>query len=210
MKQQRLAIATALFFTLAAANAFSESLNNLVNSSRGKDVANFRLDTAELYARRDVSGTSSNYPFVDNQVEFEKGIVNFDRAKLPQNQAFIFDAISVKFGQGADGEDIAPGASAYSTDMIAALRNSDLKIMQGDRLVVQLPMASLYNPYTGQSQKDDWYDCGKFFHLNDKESFTWDIIYPKGQSVAAFGGAGTVKSLLEVRLQGYKSNNRSI
>ncbi|RRO19676.1 hypothetical protein [Flavobacteriaceae bacterium 14752] len=203
-------LAQAFLFALAAASAFSSSLNDLVNRSKGRDVAETTLQSDELFARRDVSGQGGIFEFINNEVDKAQGLVNFDKGRLAQNEAFIFDAISISFGE-ADAGDVTAGAVDYTADMIAALKNAEFEIKQSGRKVISLPVASLYNPYVGSSEKDNWTELGNLHYLVDNEDFTWNIKFPSNLSVPQFtGSTGSKKSFLQVRLRGYRTSKRSI
>lgn len=200
------AVATAFLFLVASANALSTDLTRLVSDSVGSEVGKITVQPFELYARKDVSGASSIYEFIDNTVNAAQGICNFDKGRLATNEAFIFNEVAINFSQGATGK---AGGVDYIKQAPAALRNAEFEIIQNGRVVLSLPVASLHNPYTGSKQSDQWTQLGSLAYLADNSDFTWQFKFPKGETIAAATGANDF-NYVEVRLRGHRTIKRAV
>ena len=159
------------------------------------------LQPHELFARRDISSASGIYEFVNNTVNAAQGICNVDKGRLPSNEIFIFNEVSIGFTAGANAGLV--GSSLYETAPSVQLRNAEFEIRQGGRLVLNYPVASLCNPHTGTSTQDDFACLGSICYLRDDQDFTISFKFPNGVSIPA-GGAGTT-SYAEVRLRGHRT-----
>lgn len=202
---------TALNFlaSLVDANALSSSLTELYRKSQAsvsqRGVADITLDSAELFCRKDIGGASSTYTFLDSTTEKVQGICNIDKGRLPLNEAFLFNEISVGYKLGNAN---IPGGVAYDAALPPALRNASLVIVQKGREVFRGCMASLSNPYTGTCEADNWTQINTLRYISDNEDFRILIEFAPGQSVAA--GSSNDYPYLEVRLRGHITAKRTV
>jgi hypothetical protein len=199
-------MAIAFLFMLASANALSNDLVQLVRSSSGDEVGKITVQPYELFARRDIGGASSIYEFLNNTVLKAQGICNVDKARLATNEAFIFNEIAINFSLGDTGQ---VGAVDYISKLPASVRNAEFEIIQNGRVVLNVPVATLHNPYTGQNQADQWTQLGSLCYLSDNEEFTWRFKFPSGATVTAGSTAGTFP-YAEVRLRGHRTIKRAV
>lgn len=201
-------VAFSFFMGLVEAGALSSSLSQLANETKGRDsdISSITLKSATLFARKDVGGAASTYTFLDNTTEKKYGVCNIDKGRLPLNEAFVFNEISVGFKLGAN--DI-PGGVAYDAALPVGLRNGEIQIVQGGRIVYEGTMAELNNPYTGVREEDQWTKLNSLCYIADNEDFRILIHLPAGQTVTA-GSGGANHPYLEVRLRGHKTAKRTV
>ncbi len=194
-----LVVWTFLTMVLLPMTAVSSSLQKEYENNRFSGIT---LQPYELFARKDISGQGGIYEFVNNTFDKAQGICNFDKGKLPTNEVFIFNEISIGYSTGlAVGK---AGEAGYETKASTALRNAEFEIRQGSRVVLNLPVASLNNNNTGVSVQDDFTILGSLCYLRDDEEFTWAFKFPNGVTIATGGGASN-NTYGEVRLRGHRS-----
>lgn len=199
-------VATSFLYDLVRANALSSDLQALLEGSGPDTPGKVTLQPFELYARRDVGGASSIYEFVDNTLDKAQGICNFDKGKLPTNQAHIFNEVAINYSLST--ADNAGGVD-YISKAPAALRNADFEIIQNGRVVLSMPVASLHNPYTGEKQADQWTQLGSLHYLSDNQDFTWQFKFPNGKTIDA-GDEGSTFPYVEVRVRGHRTIKRAV
>ncbi len=206
MKSQRnllghLVVMTFLM-SLVAGNALSASLKEQVEQSQRTRVSTITVQDHELFARKYVGGAAGIYEFVNNRTDEAQAICNFDKGRLPQNQAFIFNEISIGYSKDVTG---VAGGTIYNTVAPAALVNSEFEIVQNGRTVVSLPTSSLLNPTSGGTSETSQYaQLGSLAYLSDDTQFTWAFKFADGQVIAAESGASTF-SYVEVKLRGQRT-----
>lgn len=168
-----------------------------------KQDGTIKIVDHELFARRDVSGAGGIYEFVNNRLDEAQGIVNFDKGRLNQNEAFIFDRIAINYASGAVD---SVGTVTYREQLPGSLRNTEFEVKQNGRTVVIMPTAALSNPFNGGTSVGDNYTKLKSLAiLDDVNQFTWNFEFPQGVSVPAGTGGGSDFSYVEVRFGGHKT-----
>jgi hypothetical protein len=198
--------ATAFLMLLASANALSSDLVSLVNESRTSEIGKVTLQPFEIYARRDIGGAGGIYEFINNTVIKAQGICNVDKGKLPTNESIVFNEVAINFSKGAENQ---AGGVDYITKLPAALRNAEFEIVQNGRVLFNLPVASMHNPYTGVNQSDQWTQLGSLCYLADNVDFVVQFKFPNGQTIPA-GTTGDTFPYAEVRLRGHRTIKRSV
>lgn len=192
----------AFLFAFATLGLFSQELDSLVKQSQRTMDGKINIQPFELYARKDISGSSSNYVFLDNTQDKIQGICNVDKARLPSKEAFVFSQVGVFYKTDAAAD--KAGEVLYDAAVPAALRNADLVIEQDGREVLNIPIASLNNSNAAVTTSDDFYELGSLACLADNTAFEFHIKYPPGVTVPA----GTPYHYLEVRLKGWKTGKK--
>lgn len=185
-----------LITTLFSMSAMSSSLKKQLESDKDK----ITLQPYELFARKDVSGQGGIYKFLGNEDDKAQGINNVDKGRLPSNELFIFNEISVNYSKGATGK---VGTSTYNTPLPGELRNCEFQITQNGRDIVNLPLASLSNPFDGNNTQDFYTTLGSLAYIMDDTGFEVYIKFPNGVSLPA--GEATNFHYLEVRLRGHRT-----
>lgn len=203
MRQSNVAthlVAWNFLLLLVGIGALSSSLDNTLQRSADKVT----LQAFEIFNRQNISGAAGIYEFLNDTVNKSDGICNVDKGVLPQNQAFVFNGVSISYAtELADKE----GAAAYGAAAPAALRNAEFTIVQNGREVVNLPVASLTNPFTANStsERDNWYVLPSMAYLTDNEYFDMKFKFPKGVSIAAAVAGADGNHYAEVRLAGHRT-----
>lgn len=177
-------------------NAMSASLTDQI----AKDPNQLTLQPYELFARKDISGAGGIHKFLSNEDDKATGLINIKNGILPTNEIFIFNEISVGYAKGATGK---AGALTYGTPLPGEVRNCEFEIVQNGKAVVNMPIASLNNPYDGTTATDAFTAIGSLAYLIDNVSFEIFIKFPTGVSVLA--GETTNFHYLEVRLRGWRT-----
>src|SRR5690606_20661127 len=101
---------------------------------------------------------SGIYEFVNSTTLKAQGISNIDKGKLPTNELFVFNEVRVGFSTGLAVN--LEGEALYETKPSAKFRNAEFEIRQGGRLVLNMPVATLCNPYSGTSTDSDFVKLG--------------------------------------------------
>ncbi|MDP2687529.1 MAG: hypothetical protein Q8O62_09920 [Aequorivita sp.] len=187
-----------LLSVLLPMNALSSSLDKEIKGNP-HDIT---VQPYELFVRSSINSASGIYEFVNSTTEKAQGISNIDKGKLPTNELFIFNEVRIGFSTGMNVS--LAGKALYETKPSAELRNAEFEIRQGGRLVLNLPVATLCNPYTGASVQDDFVVLGSLCYLRDDADFTWAFKFPSGVAIPAGGGAAD-NSYGEVRLRGHRT-----
>ena len=184
------------------------SVSGLMSASLHKEMDENRkgisLQPYELFARKEINSAAGIYEFVNNTVNAAQGICNVDKGKLPSNELFIFNELSVGFSAGAEAN--KAGEVAYKTKPSAEFRNAEFEIRQGGRLVLNLPIASLCNNHTANASRVDsnFVSLGSLCYLRDDQDFTISYKFPSGVSIpASTGSSDHIYS--EVRLRGHRT-----
>lgn len=195
---------------VAKLEGFSQSLNSLFATQQQAGVSAVRLRSAELYVRASVDGQGGRFDVVDSTTEKEAGVCNFNAGRLPLNEGFIPNQVSVLFaGDGADAT--SPGAQNYGeTDPPAVLKNSDLVIRQRGREIYRASIGSITNPHATEalSQKDNVSDLLSLFFMADDDPMTWSIECPKGETFTE--GSSNDYPYVEIKFLGHQTEKRSI
>lgn len=93
-----------------------------------------------LFVRKQITGANV-VKLIDGTTERVTGITNIDGNKLDDYRNFIIEAISIRYGTHASDTD--PGIISYTTAPPTALRNAELVLRQGNRLVINMPVHAL-------------------------------------------------------------------
>lgn len=188
-----------LISVLLPMGAASASLTKEAESSNLRDIT---LQPYELFVRGSLNSAGGIHEFVNNTTEKAQGISNIDKGKLPTNELFIFNEVRIGFSTGMAVN--KAGEALYETKPSKELRNAEFEIRQGGRIVLNMPVATLCNPYTGTKTQDDFVILGSLCYLRDDADFTWAFKFPSGVSIPAGGGASD-NSYGEVRLRGHRT-----
>ena len=195
IESNRIKYLSALAHIEATSNKLSNALGNAVS---GKQI---RLLKHTAYVRKNATGASSTYNFIDENTKKLDGISTMNGNSLPQNMAVVADAIAIGIAQHADAN--KEGAVVYTQDVPAALRNANLVIKQNGREILDLPVADLIAGEMPTKQEDYYHDLETFILLADEEAMTWQFVFPSGVVLEPSTGAENV--YVEIRIKGYKT-----
>ena len=187
--------------SLVGGTALSNSLAQTIQNTP-QDVT---VQPYVLFAKKDIGGAGGIYEFVNDQVDKAQGISNVEKGKLPQNQAFIFNEVSIGYSIAATG---LAGEVDYISKVPAALANAEFEISQNGRVVLNMPVSTLTNQMTGTSNDDQWTKVGSLCYLTDNLDFTWSFKFPAGATVAA-GTTGNTFPFVQVQLRGHRTIRKS-
>ena len=191
-------LAVAFLMQMAQATKFSTSLNEYVVNGEAT------LDPHTLLVRKNISGASSNYDFIDAQTEKVAGISTLQGTTLPKGQALIAHGISISYAVGALAD--GPGAQDYTAAVPAIVRNAHLLIKQNGREVINEPVSNFLKGEATANSMDYYFDTPSFRYLVDDESIEIKLVFPTGTNLAAATAADN--HFLELRILGQKTNRK--
>jgi len=196
MKNLQLFLIAADFLVmLGGADKLSADLNAKVNNG------SVTVDPSTHFVRKDISGASSIYDFIDEQTDKIDGISSIKSTSLPKNQAFIFHGVAVGYSEGTTAS--GAGAQTYSDDLPAAVRNANLLIRQNGREVLNEPIANFAKGEATTRPSDYYFELPSLRYLKDDEAIEIKIVFPKGVALPDAGASNS--NYMEVRLLGQKT-----
>ncbi|WP_417885333.1 hypothetical protein [Zunongwangia sp.] len=191
---------------LSALAHLQDSKNKLSNALQSAvENHEIRLLKHTAYVRKDATGASSTYPFIDENTKKLGGISTMNGNALPQNMAVVADAIAIAIGEGAAGEE---GKVTYSTAIPAALRNANFVLKQNGREILDIPVSDLIPAEMPTKQEDLFHDLEAFILLADEATMSWDFVFPNGAVLEP--SVEGKKVFVEVRIKGYKTLRNNI
>lgn len=177
------------------------------DTQRLMDEKSIRYTDGDFYVRRVISGSSNIQDLIDETNEKKVGVTNIDKNRLPNQQHLALEKIAVRFAEttAATPVQAVDGWSSVKTGVPAALLNAELKIMQDNKTLVQLPVARFFSEAASEKPNgvEDAVTLNSIQLIKSNQNLNIQIQYADGQSVTP--GAGN-DCYLEVRLMGDKTN----
>ncbi|WP_336065654.1 hypothetical protein [Mesoflavibacter sp. CH_XMU1404-2] len=159
-------------------------------------------DTAVYIRKQFTAGNTAK--LIDGSTDKLVGITNVDGNKFDAFRNLVITDISVKYGKDASATDAA--AIDYNANaMPAALRNAELVVRQGSRVVVSMPL-STFEPGKNASPASigaDAYSLKTWAVLVEGQPFTCNIEFANGATIA-----GTDNHFVEVQFFGAETGSR--
>ena len=159
---------TALAFLMLAniSAQMSEQLRADLNSG------NVLLEDETLYIRKQISGGGTQ-TLIDGTTQKVVGICNFDKDRLAQGRAFVFNRFGIMYGTSTvAGKE---GDISYNATMPTALQNAQLIVKNGGKTVIDLPIKTLTNLETSNKAADELSELLTLRHFNDVSEITIEI-----------------------------------
>jgi hypothetical protein len=168
-----------------------------------------RYTDGDFYIRREVTGSANIEKLIDETNEKRVGVTNIDKNTLPNQQHLALERIAVRYAEAATGTSVqaVDSFSSVKTGVPAALLNAELKIMQDNKTLVQLPVARFFSESASEKPNgvEDTVVLNSIQLVKANKGLSIEIEYADGQSVTP--GAGN-DAYLEVRLMGDKTTTK--
>lgn len=181
-------------FKEAVAYLGSKSSKLPVSSKAKIASGELALRTNDLFIRKRIA-FGGKVSLIDANTQQLAGITTFDGNKLNDHINHIFDKIKIGYAT-----DIATGKEAelgYATALPVALRNAQLHITQGNKVVFSTPISTINNANTGNTIMDDFRKLDNFEMLVSNEQIGIEIEFPSGAA------PGTPYHYVEVVVGGF-------
>lgn len=162
-----------------------------------------KITDTTVYIRKQFT-PGNTAKLIDGSTDKLVGITNVDGNKFDPFRNLVITDISVKYGKDASSTDAA--AINYNSDaMPSSLRNAELIIRQGSRIVVSLPL-STFEPGKNASPSAigaDAYSLKTWAVLVEGQPFTCNIEFANNATIA-----GTDNHFVEVQFFGAETGSR--
>ena len=140
-----------------------------------------RVTDTTLYLVSRIDGTSNIAKLTNDDTKKKVGVTNFDGNKLADGRDAIIDGIKILCAK--DG--LVQSNVDFNSKVIIippALLNAELKLVQSNVILLNIPVADLYqNSY----DNDGYRDIASTPYLAGKEPIEWILEYPEGASIPA-------------------------
>ena len=195
-------LALAFLVTLGSNEKLSSDLNartkTLTNPGLKSEV---NLDPSTFFVRKNITGASSDYDFIDAQTDKIKGVSSIKGTSLPKNEALIFHGVAIGFSTGLTASGI--GGQTYNGDAPPALRNASLVIRQNGREVLNEPIANFVKGEASTNPGDYFLQLPSFRYLVDDQAMEIKVEFPAGVAMPA--PPADNNHFMELRLLGQKT-----
>lgn len=189
--QQILSFLTAVAFLLTSETRAQIAAKNVI----AKD--------STLYVRKQI--TPGNVTkLIDGKTLQIVGITNIDGNKLEKFRNQIVSAISIKYGTDATVTDPSK-IDFLSADIPAPLRNADLILTQGSRVIFNISIATLIagKNSSPSNVEADRFNLMVWALIKEQESFELNLEFPDGADL------GANNHFVEVSLFGAETTQKS-
>lgn len=149
-----------------------------------------------------ISPSDGNFKvLIDSNTKVVEGISDFEGNKLDSEEVFTITGIRVSYDTHADAG--KEGALGYRKAMSSTVRNSALKLKQGEVDLFDKELSVLNNNHTVTNIADEIIPLQIPVVLVGGKSFEFSIQYPEG------GSPASTKEYLEVMLVGFVTKRSS-
>ncbi|KAB8153379.1 hypothetical protein EZY14_009105 [Kordia sp. TARA_039_SRF] len=149
---------------------------------------------SSLMIRKEVSA-GGKVNLLEEQTKKVQGINSFDGDMLNKNRIFIGTHVVVKYAAEASGSN--PSTLDYTTNLPKGLKSSNLKTVQGKRILTTLPIAAINDAaFTDEL----YFNLGNPIFFQDETLTEVEIEFPSTVDLAP--GAGN-SSYIEVSYLGF-------
>ncbi len=152
------------------------------------------LRTNDLFIRKRIA-FGGKVALIDANTQQLAGVSSFDGNKLNEHINHIFDKI--KIGYATDAATGKEALLSYATALPVDLRNAQLHITQGNKVIFTTPVSTIYNANTGNTIMDDFRKLDNFEMLVSNEQIGIEIEFPDSAT------AGTPYHYVEVIIGGF-------
>jgi len=188
----------------------ARNANNLdADTQRLMSDKSIRYTDGDFYIRREITASANIEKLIDETNEKRVGVTNIDKNTLPNQQHLALERIAVRYAEAATGTAVqaVDSFSSVKSGVPAALLNAELKIMQDNKTLVQLPVARFFSESASEKPNgvEDTVVLNSIQLVKANKGLSIEIEYADGQSVTS--GAGN-DAYLEVRLMGDKTTTK--
>jgi hypothetical protein len=169
------------FFTIVL--AFLMDIGPRLSAQLKSDVASGRvvLDDQTMEIKKEISG-GSIVQLLDGTSERITGINSFDKDRLKQGRAFIFDQVALNYATHASDSGLE-GKIEYNVSPPKELQNAILVISQNGREALRMPVRDVANIETGQNSQDEYKQLKSLRYLLDDQEVKVELHFPPGVSL---------------------------
>lgn len=169
------------FFTIVL--AFLADIGPRLSQQLRADVAAGKavLDDQTMEIKKEISG-GSIVDLLDGTSDRVTGINSFDKDKLKQGRAFIFDQVALNYATHATDSGLE-GKIEYNVAPPKELQNAVLVISQNGREVLRIPVRDVANIETGQNSQDEYKQLKSLRYLIDDQEVKVQLHFPPGVSL---------------------------
>lgn len=165
------------FFSIVL--AFLGDISGRLSTQLRNDLGNSKvvLDDQTMEIKKEISG-GSIIDLIDGTSDRVTGINSFDKDRLKQGRAFIFDQIALNYATNAASG--LEGSLEYGIKPPAALQNAVLVISQNGREALRLPVRDVANIETGANAQDEYKQLKSLRYLLDDQEVKIQLHFPPG------------------------------
>jgi len=165
------------FFSIVL--AFLGDISARLSTQLRTDLQNFKvvLDDQTMEIKKEISG-GSIIDLIDGTSDRVTGINSFDKDRLKQGRAFIFDQVAINYATNAASG--LEGSIEYGVKPPAALQNAVLVISQNGREALRLPVRDVANIETGANAQDEYKQLKSLRYLLDDQEVKIQLHFPPG------------------------------
>lgn len=164
-----------------------EELSNAIGKFQARKVAiglqgsslPTKVTDTTLYLVHRVDGNSNIVELTNDETKKEIGVTNFDGNKLAKGRNFVMDGLKVRLAQG--GLVLKNVDWADNLALIPELANAELKLVQGENMLLNIPVADLVL----SNDDDNFRAIGSTPVLGEETPIKWTLTYPNGVAVPA-------------------------
>jgi hypothetical protein len=169
------------FFSIVL--AFLGDISGRLSTQLRNDLQGLKvvLDDQTMEIKKEIQG-GSIIDLLDGTSDRVTGINSFDKDRLKQGRAFIFDQIALNYATHATDSGLE-GKIAYSAVPPKELQNAVLVISQNGREALRLPVRDVANIKTGLTSQDDYKQLKSLRYLLDDQEVKVQLHFPVGTSL---------------------------
>ena len=139
------------------------------------------LDDQTMEIKKEISG-GSIIDLLDGTSDRITGINSFDKDRLKQGRAFIFDQVALNYATHATDSGLE-GNIEYKVIAPKELQNANLVISQNGREVLRMPVRDVHNIGTGTNSSEEYKQLKSLRYLLDDQEVKVQLHFPPGVSL---------------------------
>lgn len=140
------------------------------------------LDDQTMEIKKEISG-GSIIDLLDGTSDRITGINSFDKDRLKQGRAFIFDKVALNYATSADTSGLE-GSIEYNTKAPKELQNANIVVIQNGREVLRMPVRDAHSITTyATNSQDEYKQLNSLRYLLDDQEVKVQLHFPPGVSL---------------------------
>lgn len=171
------------FFTIVMSFLMTDIIGRL-STQLQEDIKKFKvvLDDQTMEIKKEISG-GSIIDLLDGTSDRITGINSFDKDRLKQGRAFIFDKIALNYATHATDSGLE-GSIEYNTKAPKELQNANIVIIQNGREVLRVPVREAHSLTTYSTNSSEEYkQLNSLRYLLDDQEVKVQLHFPPGVSL---------------------------
>lgn len=190
------------FFTIVMSFLMNDVVGRL-STQLQDDIKKFKvvLDDQTMEIKKEISG-GSIIQLIDGTSERITGINSFDKDRLKQGRAFVFDKVAITYD--TDAASGKAGELGYNHAIPPTLLNANLVVSQNGREVYRAPVRDLTGGSLSPTNANDEYtQTGSLRYLLDDQEVKVELHFPPGVSLPT-----DVKHYVYLRFKGLQTSKK--